>query len=141
MNRDREACPLPDPTPIFVYGTLRPGDVGFIEAGLEGRVALLGPACVRGTLYDLGDYPGAVLGGTGLIVGELLRPLDDALLAILDGYELYDPVDEKRSEYLRLRVTIVDANLSAWIYAYNHSLKGVPIIPGGDWRLFRLASL
>lgn len=123
--------------PIFVYGTLRPGDVGFAEAGLAGRVAPLGPAFVRGLLYDLGDYPGAVLTGSGLIAGELLRPLDPGVLPLLDEYEIYSPADPKGSEYLRLRTVTVDTGISVWIYVYNRSIADRAPIPGGDWMAYR----
>ncbi|MFT3967596.1 MAG: gamma-glutamylcyclotransferase family protein [Sphingobium sp.] len=125
------------PLPVFVYGTLRPGDVGFAEAGLAGRVDLLGPARVNGTLYDLGDYPGIVPGGSGVVMGELLLPRDGGVLPLLDEYEIYDPADPKGSEYQRLRVLTLDLSLSVWIYSYNRSVTGLPVISGGDWRRFR----
>lgn len=119
--------------PIFVYGTLRPGDVGFVETGLVGRVECLGIAQVCGTLYHLGDYPGLVLGGSGLVTGELLLPRDEGVLPLLDEYEMYDPANEKGSEYLRVRVGLFRPSLSCWIYVYNRPLDNTPIIPGGEW--------
>ncbi|HEX7871343.1 MAG TPA: gamma-glutamylcyclotransferase family protein [Sphingobium sp.] len=119
--------------PIFVYGTLRPGDVGFTEAGLEGRVEIVGPACVHGTLYDLGEYPGIVLDGIGLVHGELLLPRDNGVLPLLDDYELYNPSDPASSEYVRVCVKTVDSGVSTWIYIYNFPLSNVPTIGGGDW--------
>jgi gamma-glutamylcyclotransferase (GGCT)/AIG2-like uncharacterized protein YtfP len=121
--------------PIFVYGTLQPGDVGFVELGLEGRVALVGADVVCGKLYDLGDYPGAVLGGSDLIRGQILRPLDDGVLPLLDAYELYQPGDPKESEFLRLRVVTAHHNLNCWIYVYNWTVTDAPVISGGDWSL------
>ena len=126
-----------DTLPVFVYGTLRPGDVGFRETALADRVECLGPAQVAGTLYDLGEYPGAVLGKSGIIRGELLLPLDRGVLPLLDEYEIYDPADPKSSEFLRLIATTVDSGLSIWIYAYNRSVTDVPVIPSGDWAAHR----
>lgn len=126
-----------DALPVFVYGTLRPGDIGYAEVGLDGRVEHLGPAQVAGTLYDLGDYPGAIPGEGGLIRGELLLPLDGHVLSLLDEYEIYDPADPKSSEFLRLRGVTVGDGLSVWIYAYNRSVTDVPVITGGDWALHR----
>ncbi len=120
-------------TPVFVYGTLRPGQPGFDELKLANRVEHLGPAAVAGSLYDLGDYPGAVLRSAGVIVGELLRPLDDAVLPLLDEFELFDPSDPAGSEYLRVPVTALGQSGSAWIYIYNFPLDGARLIASGDW--------
>ena len=77
-------------THLFVYGTLRPGDV---------RWPLLQPFVngegvtdeVDGGLYDTGlEYPAAVFGGTGRIVGdtfELIADTIDHALAVLDEEE------------------------------------------------------
>ncbi len=119
--------------PVFVYGTLRPGQPGFDEMGLGARVDLLGPASVIGTLYDLGDYPGALLQGDGVIVGDLLRPRDDAVLSSLDSFELFDPEDPAASEYLRVPTCLLNGGRSVWIYVYNFSLTEARVIPSGDW--------
>jgi gamma-glutamylcyclotransferase (GGCT)/AIG2-like uncharacterized protein YtfP len=119
--------------PIFVYGTLQPGDVGFAELAIETRVQCLGPAFVRGILHDLGDYPGIVLAGSGLVRGQLIQPLDMDVLPLLDKYELYDPYDPKESEFLRLRTLAGPRLLSCWIYVYNWTVTDSPVIPGGDW--------
>ncbi|MCE7797965.1 gamma-glutamylcyclotransferase [Sphingobium sufflavum] len=125
------------PLPVFVYGTLRPGQPGFDELNLSGRVDRIGPDRVAGTLYDLGDYPGALLPtaplqGTGWIVGELLMPRDADVLALLDAFELYDPASPDDSEYLRLPV-ITEGRVSAWIYTYNFPIHPSRAIPSGDW--------
>lgn len=119
--------------PLFVYGTLRSGEAGIAEIGLAGRVTSLGPARVAGQLYDLGDYPGATLGGDSVIVGELLQPCDETMLATMDTYELFDPANPAGSEYLRVTATTLDSSLSIWIYVYNFPLEGARLVPGGDW--------
>jgi gamma-glutamylcyclotransferase (GGCT)/AIG2-like uncharacterized protein YtfP len=119
--------------PVFVYGTLRPGEQGFVDLDLAGSVDVLGPARVAGVLYDLGDYPGVILGGNGPIHGELLGPRDEAVLERLDSYELYDPADPAGSEYLRVEATTLEDGLSIWIYIYNFPLEDACPIPGGDW--------
>lgn len=120
--------------PVFVYGTLRPGETAFDELGLADRVDIIGPATVGGHLYDLGDYPAALLEGGGIIHGELLLPRDEAVLAMLDEYELYDPAKPAESEYLRVQAMTQDSDLSIWIYVYNSSLNCARLIPCGDWR-------
>jgi gamma-glutamylcyclotransferase (GGCT)/AIG2-like uncharacterized protein YtfP len=43
-----------------VYGTLRPGRAPAAVAAVVATLRPLGAARVRGRLYDLGAYPGAV---------------------------------------------------------------------------------
>jgi gamma-glutamylcyclotransferase (GGCT)/AIG2-like uncharacterized protein YtfP len=119
--------------PVFVYGLLCPRFEGFAELCLADRVDILGPDRITGTLYDLGDYPGLVPSGAGIVVGELLMPRDDGVLALLDAYELYDPANPQASEYVRVRVTTLDGGIDAWVYAYNRDVGGVPVIAGGRW--------
>ncbi|MET0241468.1 MAG: gamma-glutamylcyclotransferase family protein [Sphingobium sp.] len=119
--------------PVFVYGTLRTGDVGFLALDLAERVDSLGMAAVAGTLIDLGDYPGAVVGSGGVITGELLMPRDDAVLALLDDYEMFDPLDPAGSEYVRRQIETLGTGLSVWIYVYNRDHGQAPVITSGDW--------
>jgi gamma-glutamylcyclotransferase (GGCT)/AIG2-like uncharacterized protein YtfP len=118
--------------PVFVYGLLRPGCAGFAELKLGERAIRIAPDRIAGRLYDLGDYPGVVLGGESIVVGELLLPRDSGVLADLDGYEQYDPVDPGSSEYLRTRVTTLGGR-EAWVYAYRQEIGDRPVIAGGDW--------
>lgn len=122
--------------PVFVYGLLRPGCAGFEELELGKRAVLVGPDGIAGRLYDLGDYPGVVLGGEGIVRGDLLLPGHSGVLAALDRYEDYDPADPDRSEYLRVRVTTLGGQ-EAWVYAYALDVTDRPVIADGDW-LFRL---
>lgn len=54
---------------VFVYGTLRAGEVNDIrEAAARNEIAepnLLGTATVRGHLFDFGSYPGLVVDEQG----------------------------------------------------------------------------
>jgi gamma-glutamylcyclotransferase (GGCT)/AIG2-like uncharacterized protein YtfP len=114
---------------VFVYGTLRPGDV---------RWPLLRPFVVGdgvadevdGELYDTGlDYPAAVFGGTGRIVGQTFElvadTLDDAL-AVLDEEE--DTVD---GLYRRVAIRTRNGH-DVWAYEYGTGLELSPIT-SGDW--------
>jgi gamma-glutamylcyclotransferase (GGCT)/AIG2-like uncharacterized protein YtfP len=114
---------------VFVYGTLRPGDV---------RWPLLRPFVVGhgiadevdGVLYDTGlDYPAAMFGGTGRIVGETFELVSATLehaLAVLDEEE--DTVDG-----LYRRVAIRTRNgRQVWAYEYGAGLELSPIA-SGDW--------
>jgi gamma-glutamylcyclotransferase (GGCT)/AIG2-like uncharacterized protein YtfP len=114
---------------LFVYGTLRPGDVRWTL--LEPFVAGDGvDDTVAGSLFDTGlDYPAAVFGGPATIVGRTypLRPerLEEALAA------LDDEEDTVLGLYRRVTVT-TERGTPAYAYAYGAGLDLTPI-PSGDW--------
>lgn len=120
--------------PVFAYGLLQPGQPGFVELSLHSKVDILGRDQVRGTLYDLGDYPAAVLNGRGTIAGTLLKPRSVAVLAMMDSYELFYPDDPTGSEYRRVRAQTLDRHLDVWLFVYNHDVTSAPVIAGGAWR-------
>ena len=79
-------------TLLFVYGTLRPGEVRWRHLAPyvvgEGRAA-----SVAGELYDTGlGYPAAMFGGEGRILGRVYPMDDDTLHAALAHL---DEVDRK----------------------------------------------
>jgi gamma-glutamylcyclotransferase (GGCT)/AIG2-like uncharacterized protein YtfP len=114
---------------LFVYGTLRPGDVRWPL--LQRYVADQGvDDAAVGRVFDTGlDYPAAVFGEGGQISGRTYllkaRLLTEAL-AVLDEEE-----DTVVGLYRRVRVTTA-AGIDAWAYAYGHGLELTPI-PSGDW--------
>lgn len=118
---------------LFVYGTLRPGDVRWpilapfvVDGGIDDTVT--------GMLYDTGlDYPAAVFGGAGTIHGRtfaLLGASLDRALAVLDEEE-----DTVGGLYTRVRVR-TGAGVRAWAYAYGAGLDLTPIT-SGDWLAHR----
>jgi gamma-glutamylcyclotransferase (GGCT)/AIG2-like uncharacterized protein YtfP len=118
---------------VFVYGTLRPGDVRWpvlepftVDEGMTDSVS--------GELFDTGlDYPAAVFGPSGTIRGHTFALLEaslDRALAVLDEVE-----DVVGGEYHRVMVR-THRGLDAWAYAYGAGLELVPI-PSGDWLAHR----
>lgn len=114
---------------LFVYGTLRPGDVRWpllapfvADGGVDDAVA--------GRLYDTGrDYPAAIFGGQATVAGLTFR-LDpariDAALTVLDTEE-----DLALGSYRRVRVT-TRRGVAAWAYEYGTGFTLTPIA-SGDW--------
>ncbi len=119
---------------LFVYGQLRRGQIGHQRLGLEQRTDWLGPARIHGRLYDFGDYPGLILGGDGIVHGEVLAFADPALWTVLDAYEDYDPERSEASEYRRVEVELLGGAGRAWTYEYNRSVEDRPLIVSGVWR-------
>ncbi|CDM65776.1 gamma-glutamylcyclotransferase family protein [Pyrinomonas methylaliphatogenes] len=122
---------------IFVYGTLRPECAPEEVKALIRGLSFVGQARVRGKLYDLGPYPGAVAcdDESAEIRGDLFALPADRLRA-LDEYEGYDPRDERGSLFVRRRTiaTLDDGQrIECWIYFYNGRVDAARLIPGGDY--------
>jgi len=121
---------LPASKPLlFAYGTLMRG-YG-LHAALARGVTSLGDGTVRGSLLDLGRYPG-LIEGAGRVRGEVYRLDDPELLPVLDREEGYN--------FVRRRgiVTLVDGRrVSAWLYRYRGPRERATPIPDGDYRRAR----
>ncbi len=103
-----------------------------------GGAARVGRATLRARLYDLGEYPGAVLDDVadGEVFGELwvARYSRDALGA-LDRYEAYFPARPAESLFLRRRVRVrtPDASTTAWAYVLPRVPPHARPLPAGRW--------
>lgn len=114
---------------IFSYGTLMRGGVYEDFLGARRDVGCLGPARCRGTLYDLGPYPGLVATGSTWVAGELYRcPAIEEILASLDDLE--GPDFGRQVLPVRWR----QGPSPAWVYVYTGSLYRAAVIRGGSWK-------
>jgi gamma-glutamylcyclotransferase (GGCT)/AIG2-like uncharacterized protein YtfP len=123
---------------LFVYGSLLPGLAPAALREDVARLRSLGRGALRGSLYDLGDHPGAVpeARAAGWIAGEVFElPDDPALLARLDAYEEYTPDRPERNVFVRVRapVALARGELDCWVYAYARDPGAAPRIESGDW--------
>lgn len=115
------------PSHLFVYGTLRRGSNNKFSRFLAGHAQFLGHARMRGHLYRIGSYAGAVISGqpAGWVHGEVYRLADPAkILPPLDGYE--------GAEFERAiaPVRLDDGrSLEAWVYLLRGKRRGrrIPI--------------
>lgn len=120
-----------DPAPghLFVYGTLRPGDVRWpmlspwvVDAGFADTV--------RGRLYDTGlDYPAAVFDESGTVFGRTFRLRPETVAEALELID--DEEDTVLGLYRRVEVDTA-RGVRAWAYQYGSGLDLTPI-PSGDW--------
>jgi gamma-glutamylcyclotransferase (GGCT)/AIG2-like uncharacterized protein YtfP len=136
---------MPEPTSpfssrhVFVYGTLRRGDVRDITA-LRPEPRFIGMASVAGTLYDLGSYPGVVLGGAGRVIGEVYA-ISAELESQLDAIEEVWP--QQTGEYSKQQVRVVlneaavpggERELQCLVYEINPlRTAGKAVIASGNW--------
>ncbi|HEX8912786.1 MAG TPA: gamma-glutamyl-gamma-aminobutyrate hydrolase family protein [Humisphaera sp.] len=124
---------------LFVYGTLTPGRAPDCVADLVARFRPLGPATVRGTLFDLGSYPGLALGGDGVVRGTLVEvpaAEDDALWRRLDAYEGFDPCFPAGSLFRRVGAVAAlegGRTVQCQTYIYGRPADPKRAVPGGDW--------
>jgi gamma-glutamylcyclotransferase (GGCT)/AIG2-like uncharacterized protein YtfP len=128
---------------LFVCGTLRSGFVPEEAAALMDRTSKVGEASVRGRLYDLGEFPAAILDPDldTKIIGEVYRlPDDDTTLAELDAYEGIDPQASGDSMFVRRRAEVTLDNgetLECWIYVYNWQIGSATLITSGDYLVYK----
>lgn len=127
---------------VFIfYGLLKQGAAGAPDGlGLDVAGAFLGPCRFRGTMLDLGGFPGYVA-GDALCHGVRWRVQDASIIPAMDAFE--DVTDDPdTSLYLRSRVPVLDetgaeTGEQAWIYTYNQKTDGFDILPDGNWPLDR----
>ncbi|WP_169545397.1 gamma-glutamylcyclotransferase family protein [Sneathiella aquimaris] len=130
-------------TYIFVYGTLRKDSPQAMARLLVANSAFLGPAQMKGMLYDLGRYPGMVrLSDAGrntssFVNGELFHVLDpDTVLPALDYYEECGDNFSQPTLYVREKETVFfngNHTVQAWVYLYNRDITGFHYIESGDY--------
>ena len=117
-------------TYLFVYGTLRRGSRNRFARILAAQAQFIGQAQMRGRLYNLGEYPGAVPSEVfaDWVRGDVFRlnqPEDT--LSELDGYEgaLFTRIPQQ--------VYLPSGMQLAWVYLYTGRLPLGRRITSGVW--------
>jgi gamma-glutamylcyclotransferase (GGCT)/AIG2-like uncharacterized protein YtfP len=117
---------------VFVYGTLRRGEARDINR-LSPAPRFVGLAAITGVMYQLGTYPGVVLGFGGTVLGEVYA-IEPALERVLDEIEEVFP--QPSGEYLKreVRVTVGEQQVTCLVYEVNPDAAiGKSLIASGDW--------
>jgi gamma-glutamylcyclotransferase (GGCT)/AIG2-like uncharacterized protein YtfP len=107
---------------------------GLERLGVEHALSYVGPCEITGRLFDLGDYPGLIV-GSGAVDAELYVVDDASVLRRLDEFEGYDPGDLERSLFVRRCVRLASPTADAWVYLYNRDPSGRPEVPSSSWKL------
>ena len=124
---------------LFAYGTLQPGLAPTKVARVAAKLRPVGEGFVRGVLYDLGGYPGAVAdpSAKGRIIGTVMElPEDEGVFERLDRYEGFDPEAPESSEYIRERQTVelkAGGMVECWFYRYNRKPRDGTQVESGAW--------
>jgi gamma-glutamylcyclotransferase (GGCT)/AIG2-like uncharacterized protein YtfP len=133
---------------VFVYGTLRAGEVNDINRAAERNgipaPRWIGAAYVHGDLFDFGTYPGLVLDAQGTRIRGDVYEIDDTLVPVLDEIEDVYPGVEGLFRAHRLHVDVEMQNTRApvdcLIYPVSAAaVHGMPRIISGDWVAHRAA--
>ncbi len=123
---------------LFVYGTLLPEIAAPEVLPIVKSLDLAGIGYVRGTLYDLGNYPGAVLNedAKSWIIGRVYRLPELSLIRFFDSFEDFNPSDKSVNLFIRqlTKVQMDSGDVKqCWIYTYNHRMSFCPVIESGDY--------
>ena len=125
--------------PFFVYGTLLPGQPNHYLWG-KSIVTMETAVFPHGRLYDMGNYPMMVEQQNEPVKGKLITVSEssyEAITAVLDALEGFDPEKPTTSAYRRLERVVECENgrfVTAWLYLGQPKfVRGLPSIPSGDW--------
>ncbi len=116
---------------LFAYGTLLVGLAPPEVAPIVAKLRPIGEGFVEGKLYDLGDYPGAVIdpASAWLVYGTVYElPEDAEILRKLDAYE--GPAFERIDQPVTL---VAGTVLPCWVYNYQGRLSEERLIESGRW--------
>lgn len=136
FRSDSQAYPLR----VFVYGTLKPGEVNYSRF-CAGRVQQAESALVRGKLFHIphcseqmpDGYP-AMTVGTDWIEGYVLTFVGEprSILTALDGLEDYaEGRSPEENEYQRQTLQIFTPDRQPWITAWGYVMTPEKIVELG----------
>ncbi|WP_461451913.1 gamma-glutamylcyclotransferase family protein [Mucilaginibacter sp.] len=127
----------PNSSYLFVYGTLL-GDNNEFGIYLKQHCHFYDNGKLKGRLYDLGEYPGAVLDEDldSYIHGSIVELIDpQQTLNYLDDYEGYGDDQDQPNLFIR-EIAAIETNskeIDCWIYVYNLSIDGFKLIELGNY--------
>jgi gamma-glutamylcyclotransferase (GGCT)/AIG2-like uncharacterized protein YtfP len=125
---------------LFVYGSLRSGFQHPAFKYISEYFEFVSKATIKGLLADMGEYPAATPTTNDLrIIGELytIKNKDEFAWAFaqLDDYEGVHADEGEEPLFIRSTGEVLLENNStttAWVYWYNRSVDGYPVIESGD---------
>lgn len=124
------------PDHLFVYGTLRAESSHPMANRLRVGAKHVGRGSAPGSLYDFGDYPGAVFDPAAKyrVIGDVFElKAGPRLLADLDKYEGVSEGDDEMYRRIAVEVTLDQGGI---VQAWAYGLKETPrarLIGTGDF--------
>ncbi len=127
---------------IFVYGTLRANTacLGSLSKHFDRFRTAVTPATVKGVIYDLGYFPALILGGPGLVYGELHKYSNfTEVIEKMDKIEGYFGFSDPNNLYRRIKAQVAMVNPGifsiATVYEFAHSVDSYPKVHSGTWMI------
>jgi len=123
---------------LFVYGSLL-DDANEFAVYLKKSCIFYSKGKFRGKLYDIGEYPGAIVEADSdvFVYGNIFILNDaEAVLEILDGYEGFGEDQPQPNEFIRVLLDIEtdDDPVRCRVYLYNLPVDGLRQIVSGNYR-------
>ena len=100
---------------LAVYGSLRRRTLGKQGFLVQRNLRFHGHGVLQGLLFYQNGYPG-VLEQPGVVYVEVYRVLSEAVWAVLDRYEGWNPSLGRGALFYRKKVTLLHPAVSAWVY-------------------------
>jgi len=122
---------------LFVYGTLLDESNPY-AAFLKENSRLHQQGRLRGKLFNIGNYPGAIIDDTAetFVYGSIFLMNDPkSVLDELDEYEGFGDDFAQPNEFIRdlVEVETKNTNLRCWVYLYNLPVHTLPQISSGNY--------
>jgi gamma-glutamylcyclotransferase (GGCT)/AIG2-like uncharacterized protein YtfP len=120
---------------LFIYGTLLNEDNEY-ALYLKNNSRFYSTGKLKAKLYDIGEYPGAVLADGDHIYGSILEINDpEKVLPIIDDYEGFGTDQPQPNEFIRVLTKIETGSgfVNCWVYLYNLPVTGLPQIHSGRY--------
>jgi gamma-glutamylcyclotransferase (GGCT)/AIG2-like uncharacterized protein YtfP len=127
---------------VFVYGTLL-DDKNEFAVYLNNHCSFYAEGKFKGLLYDIGEYPGAILKyhGNNFVSGSIFKLNDpEEILKTLDNYEGFGENQPQPNEFIRELVAIKtdDKEMDCWVYLYNLPVINFTHIISGNYLVYKI---
>jgi gamma-glutamylcyclotransferase (GGCT)/AIG2-like uncharacterized protein YtfP len=121
---------------LFVYGTLLNMENEY-ALYLKNNSKLYSAGKLKGRLYNIGEYPGAVLSPDGEnVYGNILAiNHPEKVLPVIDDYEGFGAGQPQPNEFIRIANSIETESgpVTCWVYLYNLPITGLVWIEEGRY--------
>ncbi|WP_183572031.1 gamma-glutamylcyclotransferase family protein [Mucilaginibacter sp. X5P1] len=126
---------------LFVYGTLLDAGNKF-AAYLTNNCSFYTKGKLKGRLYDIGEYPGAVADSNSpdYVYGSIVsinNPI--TVLKQLDDYEGFGADQQQPNLFIR-EIKAIETEggfIDCWVYLYNLPVKRLVLIESGDYLKYK----